>query len=152
MAPASRYITCVVLAALVAGPPGSGGGVEAQRVTRKSDEERRAEYERYDFGYCRVSDVGSYACSLFVVERSMVPPSERLKKTPTVCKGRASAKLSGAQVGAQRRKRHTGSPSLAVLSCDSIFCLRDVVGSKLQDTSCKIQHSISSRVVFSDLR
>ncbi|CAM9291134.1 unnamed protein product [Scytosiphon promiscuus] len=47
MAPASRYITCVVVAALVAGPVGRGGGVEAQRVTRKSDEERRAEYERF---------------------------------------------------------------------------------------------------------
>lgn len=43
MAPTWRYAACVVLMALVAGSAGRG----AEASTRKSDEERRAEYERY---------------------------------------------------------------------------------------------------------
>lgn len=42
MAPTWRYAACIVLIALVAGPVGRG----AEAATKKSDEERRAEYER----------------------------------------------------------------------------------------------------------
>eukprot|EP00903_Cladosiphon_okamuranus_P020403 g18723.t1 len=43
MAPKWRYAWCLVLMALAAGPGGRG----AEGATRKSDEERRAEYERF---------------------------------------------------------------------------------------------------------
>ena len=43
MAPTWRYTACIALVALLAGPAGRG----AEAATRKSEEERRAEYERY---------------------------------------------------------------------------------------------------------
>lgn len=121
MAPASRYITCVVVAALVVGPVCNR--VEAQRVTRKSDEERRAEYERYGF-IVRASLFVYYRCRHACYRQRLSQSSVAGycllawgKQSPTAWKGRASARDLGMHRGVHHGEKEGGRAHRRLRRC-----------------------------------